>query len=187
MRQAMATAVLVLVSSPAVAQPKPPTLASDYVLDETIPIYDRTEKKHEHEKVRVTLHSAGKVAATETSTQTEQTVYSDELSTTETWQWANTWQGTWKQTGTALTLDLKLTGRTCTHTRKTTGMDGETLPCRPASKEVRFQCESIQLPRTSNPREQLDVWDCRSTLPQWILGKTTCVKRVAPRVAYEPC
>lgn len=114
-------------------------------------------------------------------------------SSTETWQWANTWEGTWKQTGAALTLDLKLAGRTCTHSTKTTGMEREQLPCAPAGKEVRFQCESVQLPRTSNPREQFEMWGChattmqRSSLNVWSLGRSTCVKRLAPGVAYEPC
>jgi hypothetical protein len=195
---------LVLIATTGAAQPKPPVLAMDYVVGENIHIANQGGAINRHLKVeiRVELRKDNKVAATDVGDSREHNLYNN-FTTDETQQWTNTWSGTWKQTATALSLDLVLANRTCTHTKDTSGGTVEKLPCRAVSKQIRFDCKTEQLSlRAPTPatgvKPTREVWQCLPAVATadfdltprtWSLGKTACVKVLGGRggLLYESC
>jgi hypothetical protein len=187
--------LLLLISIPASAAP----LEMRYLRSENLHIANQGGAINWFDEVTLTLDlkSTGKLVAKETGKMREHNLY-DSYTTEELQTWTHAWSGTWKQTGSKLSLDVTLDDRTCTHTKKPSDGKLEQLACGKVATKIHFDCttEQVTLLTPSKVPDKREVWQCQPanspaldrTPTPWTFGKTSCVKTLGGRGrSYEAC
>ncbi len=197
MRLALAVMLFAL---PAQAAP----LEMRYLRSENLHIANQGGAINWLDEVKLVLDLApdGTLTGVETGKTRKHDLYRNNWTAEDVQRWTNRWSGTWKQTTTALDLDVGLESRSCTHTKTRSGEKPQQLACGAVAKLIHFTCTTEKVPLLAptpagGMRPTHEVWQCRPTgtvaldrtPTPWTFAKTGCVKTLGGRrgFGYETC
>jgi hypothetical protein len=177
--------VLVVLVSPAVADPKSTVLTMQYIVAENVHLADGrgASNRHDESKVRVELEAGYRATVTDIGFMKQHDLYPGHATDTER-RWTHAWTGRWTMTGGGIQLDLALATTACSQTRASTGAARTSEPCPALTKQVQLACTNETFTLEDAARTRQLAWCCMpvgtaelgATRTPWILPKNRCIQ-----------
>lgn len=191
-----AAIVCIVAAFPGIADSKPRKLTMKQVDSTNLHIANERGAIHWSADIAVALELRDdhKLVASATGWRKEHNLYvnaSSSYNTDDETKFATEWTGTWAEAASVLRIELEVAHETCSRTKTTTGAKPEVLACKPARKQAKLVCTTVQiaLEDLGATKRTVAAWSCQpggsddlGESPSWLFGKTTCIATSSGRM-----